>query len=718
MIDIEKTVDLGAMTQMDRLPGFAFRGENNGHTFLIHARKNGQAVTLTGAVTAKCMRADGAVISIVGAITNGAAQVRLPGNAYTVHGQFILAIYVTNGNEVTAIYAASGAVIGMGEEGDEIPASDIDISFNEILERIAAAEADALADIASAKSGAQSAIASDRTAAQNAIAADKTAAQSAIAADKTAAQSAATSAAASKTAAETAASNAAASKTAAETAASNAAASKEAAEAAAEEAAAWMDGAGKDIKRYGASGWSLDTQPLTRLYDAVGMVAEHPGPNARNDFDFVRIWRRRKCVGSWVAGEGKAVFQVRAYEGDPDYREDGTRGDYVAVECLPAYVWDDGDTRVVSDFKLPGYRPFAVLESSPGSGVCREKTYLPAYCLALDDDGNAVSLPGFAQRQGSYAQLLADVKKYANADVKTYAMLEPAALEYYEETLFGIEYATKESQSISMGLVNARRNSNDRVTFVGSENGIDTFTCSTTVGNAMSLYVWVGATGKADYDASAYPTHKKVSVEVEGSVATVQLERVDSDASYTEGTEYEILGRAAYTGEGVEGDQTGLVPMKYRGRENIWGSQFRTCHDMFAMRVDDSEGVYHLDWYYMPDPTVWQSGNPSASTLENTAICEKLGVSTPASLYRSGYQTGRVHDSKYRDIWIPEVETGGSQSKYFGDYASLVISNVARAVRRGGYESSGRYAGVAYVSAYYAPSAGYSISGGGLFFVQ
>lgn len=123
----------------------------------------------------------------------------------------------------------------------------------------------------------------------------------------------------------------------------------------------------QNAKRYGVIGIGLANATLTRIYDAVGMVAQvgtdGDNSNVVNMFDDTAPFNRRKCVGEWHMVNGKPKFTVNAYHGDPDYTEDGSIGDYVAVDCPPAYYqYDTVNGRlVVSSFHYDGYRPFDCL---------------------------------------------------------------------------------------------------------------------------------------------------------------------------------------------------------------------------------------------------------------------------------------------------------------------------------------------------------------------
>jgi len=139
------------------------------------------------------------------------------------------------------------------------------------------------------------------------------------------------------------------------------------------------------------------------------------------------------------------------------------------------------------------------------------------------------------------------------------------------------------------------------------------------------------------------------------------------------------------------------------------------------VRVDEGNEVYHLEWYFLPDPTKYMSGDGSAPSLADLQNEEKgwvkLDVITPNSSYASGYIRKEEADERFPHVRVP-VLTGGSSSTYYCDYAYLVSTIVVRAVRRGGLLYYGVYAGFRCVDASNAPSNGYWYYGGGLYFAQ
>ena len=206
--------------------------------------------------------------------------------------------------------------------------------------------------------------------------------------------------------------------------------------------------------KYGVSGVGGSSPTLTRLWDSVGLTAAvgTDTQEVTNDFDNLPPFNRRKCVGTWSEPDatGKAHFTVKAYYGDPDYTEDGTMGDYVAVEVEPFYYIQDMENGIwgVSPKYQPGWKIHPVCIDKKTQTV-RAKTYLPCYRMAIEknaDTGKGVSLPDLYPVGNSYYQL----KTWAH-NYNTAGYLEPAEVRNYEELLFTIEFATTNSQSIMAG---------------------------------------------------------------------------------------------------------------------------------------------------------------------------------------------------------------------------------------------------------------------------
>ena len=464
-------------------------------------------------------------------------------------------------------------------------------------------------------------------------------------------------------------------------------------------------------KRFGVSGVGQSSPTLTRLYDAVGMTAT-PSTDVTegsSDFDNFAPFNRRKCVGNWTAGTNKAVFNVQAYEGDADYAEDGSMGDYVAVEVEPFYYYDQDGILAVSTYQWPGYKIHPVCVDYDGN--IRAKTYLPVYALAQDGNGKAVSLPGFQNQRGGYNDLRNYAATYNATGMSQLAMIEPSAAWHYEWLLMTIEFATTNMQNIMYGAASMRYSNADTIIAVPDANKVvmDAAGSNFVIGQTILLY--------ASYDQS-------VNVNLYNRITNIQKcdasGNVDSSGRYYlityDGTDrspsvgWYICSRPWCTGatagyapgvNAVKGhtgspvnNTSGKYAMRYRWRENVYGNQNMTTLDLADLRVADGDS-FHLDWYFLADPRKYVPyGNYGKADIQNTAKgWVKLGVSTPVASYVNGYVKELGFDSAYPWVKVPILTTGGSASTFFSDYANLVSSTEVRAVRRGGSVHYGASAG-------------------------
>ena len=492
---------------------------------------------------------------------------------------------------------------------------------------------------------------------------------------------------------------------------------------------------GEEFKRYGVSGIGQSASALTRIYDSVGMTAAvgTDTEGAVNDFDAAAPFMHRKCVGNWVLEGGRAKFNVQAYYGDSNFAEDGSMGDYVAVELPLSYYSLSGGGLAISAYKYPGYRPFDIFCRNHDTSDLIDKLYVPAYALALDSNGKAVSLPGYYNEQGAYDVLFKDARKYANAEVADMAMIMPAALEFYYWALAVVEFAKQDVQLIMRGAADMRSDANTRCKFIDSTHilvtdwaqaGQTSITAWDAAWRVEGDYVAILPESTSDINTSTYKaTHKILSVtrcdatgtaDASGQYSLIELEATGNTTpayDYTGETDYKLAGRPHPTGEANSvltpsgspvSNSDGHHVMRYRYRENVWGNQYHTSVDLFATRVGTDDSDYTLEWYYLPDPTEIETpSNPNTAALAADPY-EKLGLVTDHANYHSGYIISRKYDEKYPDIWIPGVTTG-SATTYYADYAYLVASAAVRSVRFGGNWNNGGNDGF-YFNANNAPS--------------
>lgn len=500
------------------------------------------------------------------------------------------------------------------------------------------------------------------------------------------------------------------------------------------------------VPKYGVSGIGGSATTLKRIFDAVGATTQvgTDGDNSSvvNDFDGFSPWMWRKCVGEWSMQNSKPKFTVGAYLGDSDYAEDGTMGDYVAVEIPLSFYYMDSDKLIISAFKVnDDYKAFDIFCVNHNQNELLDKIYVPAYALAKNSNGYAVSLPNLDNWQGDYASNFNAARTYKNNVMGVYASIMPASYNFFLWAMYTVEFATLNCQSIMKGCSELRSNDSDKCTFIDATHVLLN---NYNANRVVDEYVCIStATSHTAYQYQA--THQIVSITrcndqgVADSSGTYSLiEVLDLDKSYftydlTGETQYQFAARPWRTGTcnsvstpsgSPKSNNNGLYPMKYRYIENVFGNQYHTSVDLFNILVQDEQSQNYLEWYYLPDPTDITTPTNIANSTDGQAVLKaapyvKLSVETPNANYVSNYIKSKKYDSTYPDIWIPDVTgDGATASTYFCDYAYLVISSLVRSARFGGAWSHSSSAGLSLLYASYYPASATASFGGDLWIVQ
>ena len=496
-----------------------------------------------------------------------------------------------------------------------------------------------------------------------------------------------------------------------------------------------IDALAESAPRYGVSGVGGSSTTLTRIWDAAGfsaMVGTDKAGLYYNSFDSVQPFARRKCVGVWSQPDesGRAHFTVNAYYGDPDYTEDGTMGDYVAVEVEPIWFYQNLDEGVigVSAGEQPGWKLHPVCVDEDGN--VRAKTYLPCYNLAVNEAGDAVSLPGYHTSFGHYQGLRNICRTYGGGN--NAAHLEPMAVRHYEWLLFTIEFATTNCQSVMQGAASMPYAASDTVAMDGTD--ADFVVVTSAIGNKFVV-------GQTIYIGTTYST----SAAANALNIITSIDPCDQDGTINEDGTYRRIAYSGRTNTATAGTTTissrpwitgscnvvttpsgspvsnssGKYPMRYRYRENIWANCYSTCNDLFDVLAGagTDDDPYHIIWNYLID----QDWFPESSSRPNAADFsgESFVQLEPVTEHVSGYIKKIEVDSVYPECIAPVVQTGGGSTTYFADYAYIVNGTTAmRSVRFGGNVANGASSGVSCFCANGAVAYSSWSSGGGLFFRQ
>lgn len=191
------------------------------------------------------------------------------------------------------------------------------------------------------------------------------------------------------------------------------------------------------IKKHGVQ-FSGSIAKGERVFDAVGMIAEVAINDeiVRNDFDDVDFFERKVCCGDY---DSEGNFHINAYEGDPDFTQDGTNGE-VWYEQKPFY-WNGSYDGLVSvcGTKIKGYELAPLFKNS------HDYVYLPCYWMATIEN-KATS------RSGTFADINSQINHMTKA--KTYnanGHTETMKAHMTEYILQLVEFATKDLQSIMNG---------------------------------------------------------------------------------------------------------------------------------------------------------------------------------------------------------------------------------------------------------------------------
>ena len=502
------------------------------------------------------------------------------------------------------------------------------------------------------------------------------------------------------------------------------------------------------VPKYGVSGIGNSATTLTRIYDAIGATAQvgTDGDNSSvvNDFDSFEPWAWKKCVGTWSLEGGKPKFTVAAYKGGEGYAEDGTAGDYVAVEIPLSYYYMDSHKLVISKFRVNDkFKAFDVFCVGHSQENLLEKIYVPAYALAKNSEGKAVCLPDLDNWQGDYASNWDAARTYKNNALGTFVCIQPAAFNFFLWAMYTVEFATLNCQAIMQGCSALRSDNADKCTFFNNDAEyvlLKNYNAARVVGEYVCI-----STATNHYDSRYQATHRIVSITrcddtgTASATGTYSLLKVEDlgknyfEYDLTGVTEYQFAARPWRTGAcnsvstpsgSPVSNANGYYPMKYRHVENPFGNQYHTTVDLFNILVQNESSQNYLEWYYRPDATQVQTPANIPNSAEGqqqlkSAPYVKLSVETAPENYSSNYVKSKKYDPTYGDIWIPFVTgNGATASTYFCDYAYLVNSLLVRSVRLGGLWFSGADAGFSNAYAIYAPASASALYGGDLWIIQ
>ena len=383
---------------------------------------------------------------------------------------------------------------------------------------------------------------------------------------------------------------------------------------------------------YGAY-WTKGSSPtLTRTNNAVGMnaAAGTDGNFVQNDFDNAEIYRE---IGPVTDTLGNTFIQIPKFY---IRKQDGA----------------DFKTWQISKYQYPGfYLPkcfwnYETSQELPYVWVGAYKASLSAGSALQSVSGvfplintNIVQMRTYAQANNANG-----LKGYQQLDIHVVDVLQ---------TLFYIEFATLNTQSIMQGWVNGRYTNTDVATVATTSSN------QIVVANATAAYYAVGQpiaigltqggnevcygrtiTAIATYDAN------DMAITFDGAPVSVAVGNYLYNVGWKNGFSASVVA----TSGSISSNTDGLHPCVYRGIESPWGDIWQFV-----------DGV-NINAY---QPWVCSDANEYASNVF-AAPYEQLSYTVANS---DGWTEAMGFDGSHQYAALPTV-VGGSQTTYYSDYYS------------------------------------------------
>lgn len=410
---------------------------------------------------------------------------------------------------------------------------------------------------------------------------------------------------------------------------------------------------------YGAYWDKTSKSTLKRTDAAVGMVAEvgTDGELVRNDFDRAAIWGEIEEVmdsyGNYFMRIPK--FYIRKISGK-DFRLTQVSKTRYPGFYLPWVFWDFDDNKELDYYDHAKYK------------------------ASLSDDGKLESKP---DKQPLISKNIVQFRNYAQSnnddqnDIKGYQQLDIHAQDVLT-TLFEIEFATIDSQSIMRGFVSGPYSDSHVCVQTESQTNRVIVSDSTAgrfvVGQSISL-------GTSRASNSVFGARELLSIDNEGSNKVLVFDgdpvdvaegNVVASRGWESGFSRNILASSGSVGSNT----SGKYPCMYRGIESPWGD----LHQF-------------VDGININDYQAWVTVNANDYASNVFAFpYEKLGYINSDT---NGWVREMGFDESYPFAEFP-IRVGGNSSSYYAD--NYYRNTGARVARVGGRWSYGSYAGLRFWS--------------------
>lgn len=402
--------------------------------------------------------------------------------------------------------------------------------------------------------------------------------------------------------------------------------------------------------------WNKGSGPtMTRTDNAVGMTANAgtDGSFVQNDFDNAEIYRE---IGEVTDSYGNTFvripkFYIRKKDGIGFKTWQISKYQYPGF-YLPQCFWDFTNNRELPYVDIGKYK--ATIDGSN-----RLQSVSGVYPLI---NTNIVQMRTYAQNNNANG-----LKGYQQLDIHVVDVIQ---------TLFYVEFATLNSQSIMQGWTNGQYNSAHTATVATTNSNQIIVANSTASAYAVGQPISVGTTqggnqvfyGRNITAIATYDTND-TAITFDGSPVSIAVGNYLYNTGWKNGFSSNIVATSGSIGSNTDG----LHPCVYRGIESPWGDVWQFV---------DGLNINANQAWVAKDASQYTS-NVFASPYEKLSyVCANANGWTEAM--------GRDVSHPYAEL---PVTVGGSSSTYYADYY---------------YQSTGQYIAFLGASWSYGSDAGLS----------
>ena len=375
--------------------------------------------------------------------------------------------------------------------------------------------------------------------------------------------------------------------------------------------------------------WNKGADPaLARTYGSVGMVA-NIGVDAqvvRNDFDGAPFFREMIDAEDTLGNKFVRIPKIYIKKVDEESNKEWliSNRQYDGF-YLPQNYWDFTNNRDLPFFDFGKYQA--------SKAATKLQSVAGAYPLMND---TIVNFRTFAQNNN-----VGGLLGYQQLDIHAIDLLE---------TLFYVEFATLNSQSIMLGYTNGQYSASHVATV--AENAVNRIIIANAyaalfkVGQAISIGTSIGGNqicyNRTITAVDAYDAGNK-AISFDGAAVNIALGNIVYNSGRKSGA-----CDAVVASSGALTANDGYYPCKYRGIENPFGNMWQW-----------------VDGVNITDRRAWICKNPAnyASNVFASPY-EQLSYVNAAS---DGYPTAMGYDTNYPFAQLPSV-IGGDLSHYYSDY--------------------------------------------------